>query len=262
MESCRLHLNRRQEIDQAQRLLGRDIELAMKAQAGLFPRRLPLLETLSYAGVCMQAQEVGGDYYDFFSTAHRRMGFAVADVTGKGLGAALLMANLQGILRSQLRLGGMDIAHLPALANQLCLESWPEATYATLFLAEYDDEASRLRYVNCGHPPPLLVHAEGSLDQLESTAGVLGLFEEWECATVEMQLSPGDTLLAFSDGLMETLDAGGTEFGRARVADLLRAGGRLPVSLLLESIVDEVKSFSQEQGDDMTMVAIRCGKWQ
>lgn len=262
MESSLPDVTWLQMIDEAGRALGREIEMAKDAQARLFPRRLPVLETLSYSAVCIQAQEVGGDCYDFFPIGPRGMGFMVGDVAGQGLGAALLMANLQGVLRGRSRLGLNNIADLLTLANQLCFENWPEERYATLFVGEYRDEASRLRYVNCGHPPAILLHPDGSVDQLEPTAGVVGLFEDWECSTAEIEFLPGDTLLVYSDGLMEALNAEGEEFGRARAVDLLRASEHLPVSLLLKSMVDRVESFMQEQQDDITMLAVRCGSWQ
>lgn len=238
-----------------------DIELAKRAQAHLFPRRLPELQTLSYAGVCMQAYEVAGDCYDFFLMGHQRLGFVVGDVMGKGLGAAMLMANLQGSLRTQSRIGCRDVAELASVANQVCVENWPEAAYATLLLGEYDDVTGRLRYVNCGHPPALLLHGDDSMEQLEPTAGVIGLFEDWECSVRERQLLAGDTLLLYSDGLLEARDADGQEFGQARIADLLRRGQHLPVSQLLKSIGNELEGFTKERQDDMTLVAARCGRW-
>lgn len=248
-------------MELTRRSLGRDIELAKRAQAQLFPRRLPELRTLSYAAVCMQAYEVGGDFYDFFLMGHQRMGFVVGDVIGKGLGAAMMMANLQGSLRTQSRIGRTDISELLGLCNQVCVENWLEEAYATLLLGDYDDLTARLRYVNCGHPPALLLHRDGSLEQLEPTAGVIGLFEDWGCSVTEKQLLPGDTLLVYSDGLLEACDSEGHEFGQARIADLLRRGEHLPVSQLLKSIVKELERFSQERQDDMTLVAARCGRW-
>ncbi len=254
--------NGHHEVMELTRLIpGLDIELAKRAQAQFFPRRLPELQTLSYAGVCMQAYEVGGDYYDFFLMGHQRLGFVVGDVMGKGLGAAMLMANLQGSLRTQSRIGRRDLSEFLSLANQVCVENWPEGAYATLLLGEYDDSTGRLRYVNCGHPPALLLHRDGSMEQFEPTAGVIGLFENWECSVRERQLLPGDTLLVYSDGLLEARDAEDHEFGQARIADLLRQNERLPVSQLLKSIVEELEGFTQQREDDMTLVAARCGRW-
>jgi serine phosphatase RsbU (regulator of sigma subunit) len=190
-----------------------------------------------------------------------RMCLVLGDVTGKGLGAALLMANLQGVLRSQSMVGRGDIGDWLTLANRVCLENWPEGTYATLFLAEYRDETTSLRYINCGHPSPILLRADGSIEQLEATAGVLGLFPDWKCTTEETHMCPGDTLLVYSDGLTEASDADGRELGHERVVDLLRAGQGLPVSKMVKSMVDEVDSFVPEQQDDLTILAARCGRW-
>ncbi len=235
-----------------------DLELAKETQARLFPRKPRQLETLNYAGVCIQAHEVGGDYYDFLDMGSGRFGLVVADVAGKGIAAALLMANLQAILRSQRALNRSGLADMLNLANGLFYENSPEHRYATLFFSEYEEDTRCLRYANCGHVAPILIHSDLSVERLVSTSTVLGIFEDWKCSTAQVQLVPGDTLILFTDGLTEGRNEEGEEFGEQRVLELLRTNRQLPVSILLKELAAAVAEFAPDQEDDMTLVAVRC----
>jgi len=129
----------------------RELEDVRLVSANLFPRKLPELATLAYAGVCVEARQAGGDYYDFFDHGPGRLGFAVGDVSGQGMASALLRATLQACLRTLCSIGVEDFETSPGLLNRLLFESAPEAMYATMFYAEYDERRGKLRYVNCGH---------------------------------------------------------------------------------------------------------------
>jgi serine phosphatase RsbU (regulator of sigma subunit) len=143
--------------------------------------------------------------------------------------------------------------------NQLFRESTPDSAYATLLYAEYDDNAQRLRYANCGHLHGLLLRSNDTLDRLQPTATVLGLFDDWKCTIGEHALRSGDLLVLYTDGVTESFDGSGDEFGEDRLVDGLRRGRDLPAPALLESIVDEVRRFSpHEQYDDVTMIVARC----
>ena len=138
-------------------------------------------------------------------------------------------------------------------------DNMPQGNYATLFFAEYWDEGRRLHFVNCGHPPALLVHPDGTIGLLESTATVLGFQEDWDCAVGEVWLSPGDTLLIYTDGVTDARNENGEEFGERRLTELFRAGRCLPASALLRSLVNGVQQFAGEEfQDDVTLVAARC----
>ncbi len=247
---------------QAERRTRHDLELAKQAQARLFPRRLPVLETLTYAGVSIPAAQVGGDYFDFLDLGQNRLGMLVSDVAGKGLAAGLLMASLQASIRSQYASYNFNTGNagerLLRAVNRVFYESSAPESYASLFFAEYDDTSSRLRYVNCGHPGPLIIHSDSTITRLESTSTVLGLFEDLDCSSAEVQLRPGDTLLLYTDGITEALNEDGTEFGQERLSRLVHKKGHLPVSGLLQEIVANVENFAQEQSDDMTLVAAHC----
>jgi serine phosphatase RsbU (regulator of sigma subunit) len=243
----------------SERRLAQELEIARQVQARLFPQTQPLLQTLSYAGACIQALKVGGDYYDFLDLGRERLGMVVGDVAGKGIGAALLMANLQATLRSQCATALDQPQRFLQSINQLFYENTAGSLYATLFFAEYDDKARRLRYANCGHLPALLLRSNDTLERLESNCTVLGLFKEWDCSIAENGIFPGDTLFLYTDGITESFNAGGEEFGEQRLIEALRRHRDLPAQVLLSSIVDDVRRFSpHEQHDDITLIVARC----
>jgi catechol 2,3-dioxygenase-like lactoylglutathione lyase family enzyme len=244
---------------EGQRRAAQELEIAKQVQAKLFPQMLPHLRTLDYAGLCMQAHKVGGDYYDFLDLGLGRLGLVIADISGKGIAAALLMANLQANLRSQCAIALTQPQHFLQSVNQLFYENTEDGAYATLFFAEYDDHTRRLRYANCGHWPGLLLRSDNSLERLQSTCTVLGLFKEWKCSMEELQLYPGDILALYTDGISETLNNRGEEFGQQRLAEVLRQHVKLPSQALLTSVVHEVRQFSpHEQQDDVTLIVATC----
>ena len=244
---------------EAERRAAQELEIAKQVQARLFPQTLPSSTTLEYAGICIQARQVGGDYYDFLQLGPERLGLVVGDIAGKGIAAALLMANLQANLRSQCAMALDAPERLLRSVNQLFCENTSEGAYATLFFAEYDDRERRLRYVNCGHLSALLLRRDSTLEKLDSTATMLGLFKEWDCSMGERRLFPGDTLALYTDGVTEAFDDADEEFGEERLIRALRRNRELPISALLASIVDEVRQFSpKEQQDDITLIIAKC----
>ena len=244
---------------ESERRAAQEMEIAMQVQARLFPQSLPPLRTLEYAGICLQARPVGGDYYDFLDLGHDRLGLVVGDVAGKGIAAALLMANLQANLRSQCVMASDQPERFLHSANQLFYENTVDSAYATLFFAEYCDVERRLRYANCGHVSGFLLRGNGALERLSSTCTVLGLFKEWECALAECRLLPGDTLALYTDGITESFSATGEEFGEQRLCAALQNCSEMPAQNLLEAIVGAVRSFSpQEQHDDITLIVAKC----
>src|SRR5262245_32412313 len=248
-----------EERKEAERRAIHEMEIAKQVQAGLFPQRRPSLKTLEYGGTCKQARQVGGDYYDFLDLGLGRLAFVIGDISGKGIGGALLMANLQANLRSQYAMALEDQSRFLKSVNRLLYENTPEAGYATLFFAEYHDRTRRLRFVNCGHPPPILLREEGDLERLDSDSTVLGMFNDWECASVETDLSSGDTLLLYTDGVTEATDQHGREFGEEALIEVVRAGRHLSVEQLMDGILEKVSAFrSHEQEDDITLVVAKC----
>jgi len=240
---------------EADHRVARDMEIAREVQSRLFPQVMPPVETLDYAGTCIQARVVGGDYYDFLDVGPGRLGIVIADVSGKGIAAALLMGNLQAILRSQYAIALEDPHRLLQSVNRLFYENTQEDRYATLFFGDYDDASRYLRYANCGHNPPLLLRANGELQRLGATATVLGLFKDWKCTVEKVSLRPGDVVLIYTDGITEAPDLTGEEFGESRLLEILRSHPQLPVKALLSLILAAVQKFSgANQADDLTLV--------
>ena len=256
VEEQRRALADRREFD---RRAARELELARQVQSRLFPQTLPPAATLEYAGVCIPALTVGGDYYDFLNLGRGRLGLVIGDIAGKGMGAALLMANLQANLRSQCATALEEPRGFLRSVNRLFRESTIDSAYATLLFAEYDDKTQRLRYANCGHLHGLLLRSDGTLDRLETTASVLGLFEDWDCSISEHALGSGDLIAFYTDGVTESFGVAGDEFGEERLVETLRRCRELPVEAVIESIVGDVRRFSpHEQSDDITLIIARC----
>jgi len=259
--SRELEAHRRAIADQqeAERRSAQELEIAKQVQARLFPQTFPNLRTLEYAGSCIQARKVGGDYYDFLNLGEGRVGLIIADISGKGIAAALLMANLQANLRSQSAIALNQPESLLRSVNRLFYENTVDSAYATLFFAEYDDETRVLRYANCGHLSALVFRCNGEIERLDSTSTVLGLFEEWDCAIGELPLNAGDIFALYTDGITEAFNDAGEEFGEGRLVESLRQHRDLPIQGLVASIVDDVQQFSaNEQNDDITLIMARC----
>ena len=244
---------------EAERRAAQELEIATQVQARLFPQTQPPSRTLDYAGVCIQARQVGGDYYDFLDLGRDRLGLVLGDIAGKGIAAALMMANLQGNLRSQCAIALDQPERFLRSVNQLFYDNTKDSSYATLFFAEYDARAQRLRYANCGHLCAFLLRGDSTLVRLESTGTVLGLFKDWDCSIGECQLYSGDTLALYTDGVTEAFNPSGEEFGEERLLDALRRRRGLPTRDLLAAILEEVRQFSpHEQHDDITLIVARC----
>jgi len=245
-----------------------ELELARQVQTRLFPQIKPMAQSLEYAGMCMQARHLGGDYYDFLDLGRERLGLVVADISGKGTAAALLMANLQAHLHNQVstywsRPYTPFVLDQPERflrsVNRLFHRNTTDDTYATMFFAEYDDKLKRLRYANCGHLAGILLRGDGGIDSLDSTCTAVGLFEEFNCIADERSLYPGDTLVLYTDGVTESFNAEGEEFGQGRLIETLDVNRDLPSHALLGSVVQEIRKFgSPEQQDDITLVVARC----
>ena len=246
---------------EAERLAEQEMQIARQVQSRLLPQQSPSLTTLECAGKCIQTRAVGGDYYDFLDLGSGRVGLVLADIAGKGMSAALLMANLQANLRGQYALALEDIPKLLRSVNRLFFKNTESANYATTFFAVYDDQTRKLRYVNCGHNPPILLRAGGDIERLNATATVLGLFEEWDCNVVESAVAQGDVLVIYTDGVSEAgeSDTGNSEeFGEDRLIAAIRKYQRRSAAEVLDSILDEVQKFSpDEQADDMTLIVAR-----
>jgi serine phosphatase RsbU (regulator of sigma subunit) len=244
---------------EAERRSAHELEIATQVQARLFPQRLPALQTLEYAGACVQTRRVGGDYYDFLDLGQERLGLVIGDIAGKGMPAALLMANLQANLRSQCAIAVEEPERLLQSVNRLFYENTADNAYATFFYSEFDDRTGRLRYANCGHLPALLLRLDGTVERLHAMSPVLGLFPDWTCCTDERLLAPGDLLAIYTDGVTEAFDDHDDEFGEARLLDALHTYRGASPGDIISAILEAVRQFSpQEQRDDITLIVARC----
>jgi len=235
-----------------------ELEIAANVQQKLFPRKLRLLRTVDYAGQCVSAKEVGGDYYDFLEITDHSLGFVLADVSGKGVPAALLMANLQATFRNQAPGALLRPSDVLQTVNRHFYESTAAERFATLFFGIYDDGTRRIRYVNCAHVSPLLLRASGQLVKLEATATMLGAFARWTCREAAIDLGRGDALVLYSDGVTEAGIEEGEEFGERRLEQVVRENAGAPAATLVQRVIDAVSRFSGvSRSDDVTVVALR-----
>lgn len=237
-----------------------DLDLAREVQARMLRRKTPLSRTLQIAGCYLPARVLGGDYCDLLELGPGRVGLALGDISGKGVSAALMMASLQGLLRSRCD-GGID--GLPVLlhcVNRLFCENTGASSFATLFLGEYEDSTGRLRYVNCGHPPALLVRPEGNAEWLNATALPLGILEEWEATEGEVRMETGDMLVLYTDGLTESSNEADAEFGAGRLLEAAIRFHSRSVRAAADSILAAARSFcGGKLKDDATLFVARRG---
>jgi len=244
-----------------------ELEIARQVQEQLFPREAPPLETLTLVGTCRPAQVVSGDYYDFGLAEPGKLIFTIGDISGKGIAAALLMATIQSILRTQIyacRLMGqmeqLSVAELVGRVNRQLCATTSTNKYSSLFVGFYDDKTRRLTYTNAGHLPPVLLR-NGRVEKLFTGGTVVGLFRdlEFEQATVELQ--PGDWLVAYTDGITEVENSYEEEFGSERLlAFLARAADGTAPERLIEGVLAELAEWAPhtEQSDDRTLLVARA----
>jgi sigma-B regulation protein RsbU (phosphoserine phosphatase) len=241
-----------------------ELTIARDVQSQFFPKATPSVRGLNLAGVCRPARSVSGDYYDYLSVSERTVAFALGDVAGKGISAALLMAAIQSNMRTQLTANGaasrdhLSTATLVATLNrQLYANTAPEK-YATFFFALYDDVNQQLQYTNAGHLPPLLLRNE-TFEQLDPTGTVVGAFPSANYGEQSIALESGDILLAYTDGMVEPENVYGEMFGEERFRDLLLRHAHEDSLEIIARSMEAVMLWtgSSELQDDMTMLVAR-----
>jgi sigma-B regulation protein RsbU (phosphoserine phosphatase) len=241
------------------RLLEADLELAQKVQKALLPQQAPTIPGLELAVFSRPAQIVGGDYFDFLHFADGSHGLAIADVAGHGMSASLLMASLQTALHTLVPTANSPVEVLRHL-NRFFVHNVHFTTFVTLFLACFDHTTQALTYGNAGHNPPLLYcrQANGSdpINWLQPTGAAIGLVEEFQITTETVTLAQGDILLLYTDGVTEAMNTEEDQFGRERLAALVRQGTGLPAKELVQVVRQEVQAFigGEPLADDMTIV--------
>jgi sigma-B regulation protein RsbU (phosphoserine phosphatase) len=249
--------------------LERELEIAKEVQEQLFPSSAPRLDSAELAGLCLPARVVSGDYYDFLQLGGARVGLALGDICGKGISAALLMANLQANLRGNamnaFRKGnGAGDGTSPGAAalvkrlNEHMYQHTPANKYASFFYALYDDAERRLTYCNAGHNPPLYFN-DAEVKRLNTGGAVVGVFPNAEYDEESFELHPGDVVLAYTDGISEAVNEYGEEFGEERLIALVRDSRSLEAGAIQDRIVQEVTdwAYEKEREDDMTLLVLK-----
>jgi serine phosphatase RsbU (regulator of sigma subunit) len=256
-------LERLQKEEAARLRLESELQVARSVQEHLFPRMVPALRGATVSGQTLEARMIGGDLFDFFDLGQDRIGILCADVSGKGIPAALMMANLQAIARAHLgdRIGSPAVppAHFVEILNQQLAGRFGDNRYAALFWAEYDAQTSTLTYVNAGQPSAILISSTGEMERLDSDGFPIGMFANARYTARELQMRPGNRLVIFSDGLTDAQNAEEEEFGDERLIALCRA---IAAGMDAKGVADQVMqavaewSVGTEQFDDTTVVVM------
>lgn len=262
-------------VDQEKML--HEMALAASVQRHLFPVDAPKSPVVQISGYCKPAGFVGGDYYDFMQLDNGQIGMAVADVAGKGFAAALLTFMIHAFLRSQSMSGApgsayrVSLSQLATSLNRLLFASTSSASYVTLFYAAYDESSGRLSFVNAGHNPPFVLHADPATGEmsaapnsngvmkLESGGPMLGLFQDCPVQENSFQLRSGDFLFAYTDGAIDAVNTAGEEFGEDRLLKLVKSKAHLPAVKARDEIFRGIEDWCGDapQPDDITMVVLK-----
>ena len=222
------------------KIFRKDLEGAKDVQQAFFPPQSFSIPCLSCETFYQPARGIGGDYYDFLSLPGERWGIAIGDVSGKGIGAALLMASLQASLRAQVLHPYLNLTTLIGDVNRLVYESSPSAFFASLFYAEYEPASRKLQYVNAGHNPPIVLRPgtkSCELFHLRPEAVPIGMFVDAQFAATQFQLKKDDILVAYTDGITEAANSAGELWGLERLETLLRSCGSMTPSEIVERIL-------------------------
>jgi sigma-B regulation protein RsbU (phosphoserine phosphatase) len=249
-----------EEQKQRQRLEN-EISIAREVQNQLFPQRVPSVPGVEIEAICKAARTVSGDYYDFIQLSPTRIAIAIADISGKGISAALLMASLQAALRSQLLAPGSDSMSTAELVSRLnihLVRNTADDRFATFFVAVYDSTTRLLRYTNAGHLPSFCICGDHAF-YLDKGGMVLGIFEEYVYEEGVETVPPDSILVGYSDGLVEPENVYGEEFGISRLRDAaIRLNGAAP-SVIAQGMMQASEEWAgtPEQADDMTVIVAR-----
>jgi serine phosphatase RsbU (regulator of sigma subunit) len=254
----------RLQKEQAQKLrIESELQVARSVQEYLFPRVAPVVRGVTVSGRTLAARMVGGDLYDFFDLGKERIGVLCADVSGKGIPAALMMANLQAVARAQLGRGmngaGSSSAHFVEIVNQQLAGRFGDNRYATLFWAAFDADTSVLTYVNAGNPSPILISLTGEIERLDSDGFPIGMFANARYTAREVRMRPGSRLIIFSDGVTDAQNTAEEEFGEQRlIACCKEVAAGIAAEGVAERVMQAVAEWSMgtEPFDDTTIVAV------
>jgi sigma-B regulation protein RsbU (phosphoserine phosphatase) len=259
---CRLErrtqeLEHEVETEAAQRQLAeQELERAREIQQSLLPKEIPQIAGFEVAGVWEPARVVGGDYFDVIRLNETKVAICIADVVGKSVSAALLMANVQATVRAYASERAAP-AWVCERVNSVLCSNIATGKFVTLFYGILDASKHEMRYVNAGHPMPILLRANGKTDFVEGSGALLGVFPEWKYEDSVLLLSAGDRLLLFTDGITEAESSSGEEFSQANLIKVARRGRELSPAELKAEVLGRVKEFcNSRMADDATLIVV------
>ena len=234
------------------------LRIAREVQDALLPEADPVLAGWDIAGLNLPSWEIGGDYYDYLPQPGGPLGVAVADVSGKGVPAALIMATFRAALRAQ-RPHASTLEQIAGRLNRILLDSMDGSRFVTAVYGLLDAGTGVFTHVNCGHIPPLVLRAGGAVDALTSGGPALGMWSESRFESGQVAIGAGDILVLYTDGVVEVMDAAGEQFGTDRLERLLRARRGEPARRVVEAVVEATRSFAGRRGydDDFTIVILK-----
>ena len=237
-------------------LHGQELQQAREIQQSLLPKEIPQVSGFEIEGAWEPASVVGGDYYDVIKLSETKLGICIADVVGKSVSAALLMANVQASVRAFATESAAPSVLCGRVNSVLCANI-ATGKFVTLFYAVLDAEHGSLRYTNAGHLLPILIRANGEVEELQNGGAVIGVFPDWKYEDSLVRLNPGDRLLLFTDGITEAGLPGGDEFGEQRLVSGARASADKSTAELKSCLLADVKEFCASQlRDDATLIVI------
>lgn len=236
-----------------------EINFAHEVQRALFPRRFPTGSGLEFSAVCVPASGISGDYYDVLRLPNGRLVFAIADISGKGISAAILMSNVHAVLRTLVE-AGHSASEVCSQLNRHLHRITDNSRFATFFYAEWDSQDRMLTYINAGHTTPILW---GSVQgrRLDEGGVPLGVFRDYQFEMGRVGLQPGDLMVLYSDGVTEAGTNRGEQFGEARLGALIAAHARKPLEEIQQQVLSEVRRWSREEPeDDVTLLLVRASE--
>ena len=237
------------------RLQEEDFQQARQIQAGLLPAQIVQLPGYQVSGAWQPALSVGGDYYDVIAFSDLRLGLVIADVVGKGVSAALLMANLQAAVRA-FAANARPPGEVCTRVNEVMCSNMASGKFITMFCCVLDAAGHKITYCDAGHNPPILLRGNTSF-RLEEGGGLLGMFRTWKYEQLTIDLQEGDRILMFTDGLSEAENIDGEQFGEERLIEVLRRFRNLPANEIQDRILEEVRDFCAGNfRDDATLLVI------
>jgi len=257
--AIRIEHARLAEVEEAEKLLAKELQQAAEIQRGLLPQKAPVVPGFDIAGYNASCRTVGGDYYDFLTYPDGKVGLLVADVAGKGMPAALMVSSLQARVQVMFE-EYEDLSARVTRLNRIMHTSCPKNRFITFFLGVLDPATGEITYCNAGHNPPLLLRANGKVETLEATGLILGILPKSEIAQSKCKLEPGDLVVLFSDGVTEAsrIDVD-EEFGEERLGETLLGCCQRPAAAMIDTVIQKVAEFTNgaPPADDITLIVVK-----